>query len=322
MSKLRAVIIIPNYNGVEVTYEGKPIIKQCLDSLKKTAFRDYVVLVSDDCSTANSVDYIRKNWPDVKIIKRRENGGYAVNANTGLKHALKNIEFNYAVMLNSDIIITDPEWLGKLIKLAESDDNIGMVGCNLIYPNGRTQGNVIRFTDRFSLHILGKNEKNYREYSKVKDAHIISGAVQVIKRRTLDQVGLMDANFINGYDDEDYCLRLKKAGMRLVYDGKVKVVHLQNITIRNTKSKISNPSKKVYNNSRNAFYFLRKHRSECGYIRLPIWYCIYFLRPFVEIGTQNGEIDFSKIRLSNGFWFKLRFVTKALIDSFRLQIRS
>lgn len=320
MTEPKVVIIIPSYNGVDVVYKGKPVLKHCLDSLKKTSYKNYTVLVSDDCSTDNSVSYVRGNWPYVKVIRRKKNGGYAENANTGLRYAIKHMQFDYVVMLNNDIIITDRGWLRKLIELAESDDGIGLVGCNLIYPNGKTQGNVIRFTDRFSLHILGKSESDYRRYSMTREAQVISGAVQVIKRKTIEAVGLMDTNFINGYDDEDYCLRIRKTGLKLIYDGKVRVVHLQNMTLKSTNSRVSTPSKRVYNNSRNQFYFLRKHRSECGYLRVPIWYLIYYLSAIINVGMQDGESDFSKIGLKKGFWFNMKSVTKAFVDSYRLKI--
>ncbi len=319
MSEPKVVIIIPSYNGVDVVYKGKPVLKHCLDSMKKTSYKNYKILISDDCSTDNSVEYVRKNWPYVNVIRRKKNGGYEANANTGIKYALKHMRFDYVVMLNNDIIIRDGRWLSKLVSLAESDENIGLVGCNIIYPNGKTQGNVIRLKDKFSLQVIGKSEKDYQQYSKIKDAHVISGVVQVIKRKTIKIVGLMDENFINGYDDEDYCFRIKKAGLRLVYDGKVKVVHLQSMTLKNTVSRVSTVSKRTYNNSRNSFYFLRKHRSECGYVRLPVWYCIYFLSQLIYVGMENGESNFSDIRLRENLGFNLKSVIKAFVDSFRLK---
>ena len=321
MSEPRVVIIIPSYNGVDVAYKGQPVLKHCLGSLKKTAYKNYAILVSDDCSTDSSVEYIKKNWHYVNITRRKKNGGYAENANTGLKYALANMKFDYAVMMNNDIIITEPDWLSKLIRLAESDHKIGIIGCNLTYPNGKTQGNVIHFKDRFSLRTLGKSETDAHGYKSVREAKTISGAIQVINKKTIDKIGIMDTNFINGYDDEDYCIRARRTGFKLVYDGKVSAIHLQNLTLRNTNSKVSTPSNRVYNNARNGFYFLRKHRTECGYFRLPIWYCIYFLRAFISIGGQNGESDFSKIGFSSRFWFNIKSVTRAMVDSFRLQIR-
>ena len=322
MSEPRVVIIIPSYNGVDVAYKGQPVLKHCLGSLKKTAYKNYAILVSDDCSTDSSVEYIKKNWHYVNITRRKKNGGYAENVNTGLKYALANMKFDYAVMMNNDIIITEPDWLGKLIRLAESDRMIGMAGCNLTYPNGKTQGNVIHFKDRFSLRTLGKSEAGPHEYKEIREARTISGAIQVIRKETLDAVGIMDTNFINGYDDEDYCIRVREAGFKLVYDGRVSAIHLQNLTLKNTNSKVSTPSSRTYNNARNGFYFLRKHGTECGYWRLPIWYGLYFFNAFISVGGQNGESDFSKLGFNRRFWFNLRSVTKALVDSFRLQIRS
>ena len=269
MSEPKVVVIIPNYNGVDVTYNNKPIIKQCLDSLKKTAYKNYTILVSDDCSTDNSVEYIKKNWPYVKIIMRKTNGGYVENANTGLKYFVNSKRFDYALLLDSDTIIIDKQWLKKLVDLAESQGNIGLVGCNLIYPNRKTQGSVTRFGNRFSLRTIGKNELPAVEYNKIRYAQIVPGAVHLIKRVTLTKVGLLDNNFINGYNDEDFCLRTEKAGFKVMYNGKVKIVHLQNAVIKKVSNKNNNASNKKRYNLRNSFYFLRKHGDVAG-IRLPI----------------------------------------------------
>lgn len=320
MSKLRVLIIIPNYNGVEVTYKGKPIIKQCLDSLKKTAFKEYAVVVSDDCSTDNSVAYVRKNWPYVKILKRAVNGGYTESANAGLRYFIKNKRFDYALLLDSDTIIIDKKWLKDIVDLAESEERIGLVGCNLVYPDGKTQGSVTRFRDRFSLRTLGKNEAPQAEYNKIRDAQIVPGAMHLIKRQTLEEVGLLDSNFVNGYNDEDFCLRVGKAGFRIVYNGKVRVVHLQNFSIKKITNRNNNASNKSYYNLRNSFYFLRKHKDIAGIARFPVWYIIYSVRGVVSIGGKSGEARFSSARLSSGFATNLKITLRALKDSLGLKL--
>ncbi len=321
MQEPNVLIIIPNYNGVSVEYKSKPIIKQCLDSLKKTSYRNYSVLVTDDLSTDNSVNYIKKNYPYVKIIKRASNSGYTENANTGLRYFIKNKHFDYALLLDSDTIIIYKNWLKELINLAVKEKDAGIVGCNLVYPDGNTQGNVTRFKDRFSLRIIGKNEVHKSEYNSIRDAQIVPGAMHLIKRSTLEKIGFLDCNFVNGYNDEDYCLRVKKSGLRVLYNGKVKVTHLQNFTIKNTNNNKGSTSKK-YNSLRNSFYFLRKHKDVVGISRLPVWYLIYFLSGITVSDAKSGEVRLSSIRINKNIKTNVSITIKALIDSFRLKIPS
>ena len=305
---------------MSVEYQGKPIIKQCLDSMKKTAYRNYKLLVTDDFSTDNSVDYIKKKYRYVKIIKRTSNSGYTENANTGLRYFIKNKNFDYALLLDSDTIIIDKSWLKNLVDLAEKEKEIGLVGCNLIYPDGNTQGNVIRFKDRFSLKVLGKNEVQKSEYTKIRDAQIVPGAVHLIKRSTLEKIGFLDGNFINGYNDEDYCLRVRKSGLRVLYAGKIKVMHLQNFTIKSINNKNNNTSNKKYYSLRNSFYFLRKHKDVVGVSRLPIWYLIYFLSGITTSSVKSGEVQLSSIRINKGIKTNTGITIKAFVDSRKLKI--
>ncbi|MGC8622166.1 MAG: glycosyltransferase family 2 protein [Caldisphaera sp.] len=65
-------IIIPNFNGIEIKFKGTPILELVLSSLKKTAYKNYTVFVSDDCSTDESINFVKKRHPEVKIIRAKK----------------------------------------------------------------------------------------------------------------------------------------------------------------------------------------------------------------------------------------------------------
>ncbi|MEM4325816.1 MAG: glycosyltransferase family 2 protein, partial [Candidatus Pacearchaeota archaeon] len=120
-------IIIVNLNK-------KEILKKCLDSLyKKTKYKNYVVIVSDNGSTDGSVEMIKKEFKRVDLIENRKNLGFALANNVAVDYALRKYNPDYFFLLNNDTKIIQKDWLTKLVETAESDERIGIVGCNLIY---------------------------------------------------------------------------------------------------------------------------------------------------------------------------------------------
>lgn len=265
------VIVIPNYNGSTIKYRDRPIIDACLNSLSKTTYKNYKIVITDD-STDNSLKYLRNNYKNLKFTSIAPTG-YSENANNGIKYAMRYYP-DYIILLDNDVIIIDKNWLSKMINVAEGDKSIGIVGCQLLSDDKTIRGTVVRLGDRFGLDSVGTNEWNVFNYNKIIDAQTVSGAVFLMKISAIKKVGFLDENFRNGYNDDDYCLRTLNAGMRVVFDGKVKCIHIGSVTNENIKT--SNNFKALYFNMRNRFYFLRKHRGRCGPIRSLVWHMIYF----------------------------------------------
>src|SRR5208283_355931 len=110
-------------------FKSRPILFHCLGSLKKTRYSNYKVVMSDDSSTDSSVRYVKRKFPKVDVIVSKPNGGYTKAANFGIKYAIKKYDPDYVLMTCNGIIITDGDWLKKLVSVAESDSKTGIVGC-------------------------------------------------------------------------------------------------------------------------------------------------------------------------------------------------
>ena len=126
-------IIILNWNG-------KELLKDCLSSLLKlTGYPNYKVIVVDNGSTDGSLEYVKKNFPQVDVLPLDKNYGFAKGNNKGIKYALKKYKPRYILLLNNDTKIIQRDWLTKLVETAESDKKIGIVVPKLIYTDGRIQ---------------------------------------------------------------------------------------------------------------------------------------------------------------------------------------
>src|SRR3972149_2630540 len=122
----KASIIIVNHNGTEDTIE-------CLDSLKKIDCADYEIILADNASSDASffLNGIHKNFPAVKILALPRNLGFAGGNNAGIKTALDGVA-RYVILLINDTIVA-PDFLSQMIKAAESDKSIGIVGAKIYY---------------------------------------------------------------------------------------------------------------------------------------------------------------------------------------------
>lgn len=224
----KVAIIIPNYNGASILYKGKPVIKNCLDALKNTSYKNYTIVIPDDCSTDNSLEYLKKNYPYVSIIKNNVNGGYAKNTNSGIRFAIKKFDPDYVVQYNDDVIIKDKRWLDKLVEIAEKESDVGLVGCKLIYPNGRIQST--EYNVRSVPRYIGRSEPDNGQYDYIRETSGVNAALVLMRRKLIDKIGILDENYYMGFDDADYMIRAKQAGYKIIYDGKLEVTHLESMT--------------------------------------------------------------------------------------------
>jgi len=207
-TKLVSIIIV-NFNK-------KELLKQCLDSIKNsTTYPNYEVIVVDNGSSDGSQEMVEKNYRWVKLVKNKENLGFAKANNIGIREA----RGDYIFLLNNDTVIIQRDWLEKMIAVAESDPKIGIVGCKLVGPGGTIQ------------HVGGwYNVRGTGHYTKDIDRTVevdyVTGAAMLIKREVIEKIGLLDEGYSPlYYEDTDLCARCKRAGYRIVCTPKTVIIH-------------------------------------------------------------------------------------------------
>ncbi len=306
------VLIAANYNGASLYYKSKPILWYCCNSLKNTNYENFKVVVTDDSSTDNSLDYLKKNFPEVSIIVNKPNGGYTKNINNGIKYALKKYNLDYVLLMNTDVIIKDSNWLKKLVDVGESDKSIGTVGCKYLYPDGRLQHAGIE--DIIMVRPLGWNTNQAEKYNEIKEMPATGGVIFLIKKNTLHKVGLMDENYYMGSDDVDYCLSVRKAGLKVMYDGQVSVIHLEGFTSNaEAKKKKRNEDYWFPIFQVNRIYYAFKHFDlyyKVKMILIALATCIF--------SVENKEVKLSNIKLKNKILWRFKVTIEAIILSYKM----
>ena len=203
-------IVMLTYNQLEDT-------KLCVESLfKHTTDVNYELIFVDNGSTKDDtktyLETLKKEHSNIKTIFNEENLGFACANNQGIEIS----EGEYVLLLNNDVILTDG-WLSRMINVAESDDKIGVVAPCTNHASGRQ---VVSFAgteeddegiQKFAKDLLLKNAGVWNSVSR------IIGFCMLIKREVLFKVGVLDEMFgPGGYEDYDYCMRVKHEGYDIV----------------------------------------------------------------------------------------------------------
>ena len=229
MEKQKSVaIIIVNWN------QKKPLAT-CLSSLKnKTAYADYHVIVVDNGSSDGSVQVVKEDFPWADVIALNKNYGFSIGNNKGIAHALKKYNPQYILLLNNDTEIVQNDWLSEMVAVAESEVNVGVVGCKLIYPDGKTQYIGTKITVKGLTWI---NPSSEGSLPKVFDVDAVLGACFLIKRDVIDKIGFLDVGFSPFvHEESDFCMRAKKAGYRTRMVLSVRVVHFWKMSVGKVNS--------------------------------------------------------------------------------------
>ncbi len=246
---MKTAVVILNYNG-------KHFLEQFLPTVI-TYSSNADIYVADNCSTDDSVDYLKANFPDVKIIINPENGGFA----TGYNQALSKVEADYYVLLNSDIEVTE-NWLEPCIELLSSDDKIAAVQPKILsfhnkekFEHAGAAGGYLdkNFYPFCQGRIFEEVEVDSGQYNEDKEVFWATGACLFIKADLYHKMGGLDDDFFAHMEEIDLCWRLKKSDYKIFYCASSTVFHVGGGTLN-----YMNP-RKTFLNFRNSIYMIAKN---------------------------------------------------------------
>lgn len=215
-------IIIPVFNKAALT-------RHCLRTLRATlaGAGEGEVIVIDNASSDETPEMLRE-FPWVRVVRNERNLGFAGANNQGA--ALAGGEF--LVLLNNDTE-AKPGWLASMLSVAR-EPGVGVVGARLLFPDGTLQhagAFVVPF--RFgapgfgAFHDLYNGPGEMPEARGRHDYQVVTGACMLTPRSLYAEVGGLDEGFWNGYEDIDYCLKVRSRGLRVVYDGEAVLTHFE-----------------------------------------------------------------------------------------------
>lgn len=192
-------------------------------SLKSQAFNDFEVILVDNFSTDDSIEYVGKRYPHfVRVIRNPENYGFAKANNIGIKAA----KGKYIVVLNNDTKVA-PQWLEKLVAAAEKDEQVGMCASKILSmqnPRIIDSTGLCIYPDGTSRQ-RGWQEKDEGQFDDKTDVLLPSGCASLYRRAMLEQIGYFDERYFAFCEDTDLGLRARLAGWECVFVPSAVVYH-------------------------------------------------------------------------------------------------
>lgn len=250
-------IIILNYNTCELTLKALRSVYA-----SRTVYQFEVILI-DNASSDSSVEKIREEFPQVRLIENQENVGFAKANNQGMRIATG----RYVLLLNSDTIV-QTDTLEIMIRFMDEHPVVGASGCKVILPDGSLDKACRRgfptpsasFYYAFGISKLFPHVPRFNQYQlgylnpdEEYPVDCLVGAFMLVRRKAIDKVGLLDEQFFMYGEDVDWCYRIKQAGWTNYYYPKTHIIHYKGASSR------KRPLKIVYEFHRAMYLFHRKH---------------------------------------------------------------
>lgn len=218
--KASASVIIPNWNGSK-------LLEDCLKSLRKQTFKDFEVILVDNGSIDNSLEYVKNNFPEVRIVILKKNFGFAKAINVGVKVS----RAKYVVFLNNDTSV-DKNWLKSLIACVDSHPEVISVNSKLLnfYDNKIIDGVGILINEVGQARSIGWQEKDKGQYDKEEYIFGATGGASLFRRKDFIKVGLFDEKYFMYSEEVDFSFRAQFLGYRSIFCPKAIVYHKHKAT--------------------------------------------------------------------------------------------
>ncbi len=295
----RIAIVILNYNGLNLLKKFLPSVVNFSDEKISSIY------LIDNCSTDNSISYVKNTFSKIKIICHKKNLGYSSGYNKGLKL----IKSDYYILLNSDVEVSKG-WLGPLFDLMESDKNIAACQPKILsYKNkmkfeyaGASGGFVDMLGYPFCRgRIFETIEEDRGQYDNKTQVFWASGCCLMIRSEIFHNCKGFDNSFFAHMEEIDLCWRMNNLGYKIYCESKSKIYHQGNQTLDK-----KNPNK-TFLNFRNNLTMMLKNDTIINLLwKIPLRMLFDFIALFKFI-IDKQSINHGISILKAYFYFILNF---------------
>jgi GT2 family glycosyltransferase len=212
---MQAVAVVLSWNGRDDTLA-------CLESL-----RGIETICVDNGSTDGSADAVAERFPEVELIRTGVNLGFAAGNNVGIRRALER-GADWVLLLNNDAIV-DPGFADALAAAAQRHPQAGVLACKVfvleqpevLWYAGGSFNPLLGYSGR----VRGAGQRDSGGFDEEVEVDWATGAALVVSRRALEQAGLLDEELFAYVEDVDWCLRIREAGLRVVFVPSLRAWH-------------------------------------------------------------------------------------------------
>lgn len=282
----------PTVAALVLSYNGRELTLQAFASLREMDYPACELWLVDNGSTDGTSEAVASAFPDVRRFRVEENRGAAHGVAAGLRQALAE-DFDYLLVLNNDIEV-DPAMLGELVRVAESDPAIGVVGPKCYYFDApRTiwsAGGELRFGEAITSE-RGQGEIDDGQYDRDEAVDYVNGCAMLIRRAALEAAGLWDPVYFLCVEDADFCVRAKRHGFVCYYAHSARLWHRVSAAVGGYTAG------KTFHSARSTAIFVRRHGTFAQRLRALAWMALALPAAFVrELPRRNTAAVAAKLR--------------------------
>lgn len=230
MAEVNASSGLPLVSIVLLNWNGKAHLRSYLPSVLASSYANKRIIVADNGSTDDSVDFLRQHFPQIEILVSPVNEGFAKGYNT----ALRQLSSDYYVLLNNDVEVT-PGWIEPIVELMQADQRIAVCQPKLLDVNHRRQfeyaGACGGWLDALGYpfargRVFEQLEEDRGQYEGAQPCFWASGAAMFVRAATFKEVGGLDEYFFAHQEEIDFCWRIQLAGYKVYVQPDSVVYHL------------------------------------------------------------------------------------------------
>ncbi len=249
----KVAIVILNWNG-------KKLLERFLPSVIKYSLDKAEVVIADNCSSDASVAFLKSNYASLRLIQNDKNYGFA----EGYNIALKQVDADYYIILNSDIAVTDG-WIDGIIEFMENNPSVAACQPKILSYKSpdffEYAGGVGGYIDKLGYpfcrgRLFQSLEKDFGQYNDIREVFWASGACLFIRAKLFHQAGGFDKDFFAHMEEIDLCWRLKNMGHQIYVFPLSTIYHVGGATL----DKMS--PRKTFLNFRNNLSLIYKNISQ------------------------------------------------------------
>lgn len=299
---------------IVVAWNVRDFLQKCLESIyKETKGIEFEVIYVDNASEDKSVEMVREHFPEVNIIQNTQNKGFAEANNQGIEAA----KGRYVLLLNSDTVILDNA-IAKTIEFADSHPEAAVVGCKVLNPDKTLQLTCFMFPSILNILLsasylyklfrkskfFGRELMTWWDRDNVKEVDVVAGCFMLVRKKAIQQIGVLDKRYFIYTEETDWCYRFKKNGWKILFTPEPQIIHYGGQTTEQTSEKFR------LQLSGSRLIFMKLHRSKLTFpfarllialflfLRIPYWLAIAMLQK----NERKKSIQTAKTYSIGGFY--------------------
>jgi N-acetylglucosaminyl-diphospho-decaprenol L-rhamnosyltransferase len=305
----------PDVSVIVVSYNTQHLLARTLTALDtgRGQLRLQVIVV-DNASRDGSVEYLRKEFPNVELVENLANVGFGRANNL----ALSRIRGRYVLLLNTDAFVSS-DTLPRTVSYMDQHPRSGVLGVKLVGENGALQPSCLYFPTPWNIFLkLSHLERFFKSARLVDDDHDtlracdwVRGCYYLIRREVIDSVGLFDPRYFLYYEEVDHCRRVRQAGWEVIYYPYAPVVHIGGESARSYGRSLDGSRQISTLHTESELLYFRKHFGLLGLLASVFLTTLTYLGLELKRILQRRDADQAQAPLNHAWLvIKLLFETR------------